>query len=138
MRLAKRLLQSAAGQTAAAHLLALYVAFVYRTNRWSWRGIEAMDRRIAAKRPYLYAFWHGRLLAMPYIRSGTMRHDPRRRDMRHSMLISGHRDGRLIARSIALVGVGTLDGSTSSGSAAGLLQCMRALQEGISVGITPD
>ncbi|HEX9369361.1 MAG TPA: hypothetical protein VF897_00070, partial [Roseiflexaceae bacterium] len=40
----------------------LYIRFVYRTNRWTVEGGEIPLRLRRAGRPFILAFWHGRLL----------------------------------------------------------------------------
>ena len=55
-----------------------------------------------------------------------------------SILISPHRDGRLIARAIAHFGVGTVTGSSRRGAVAGLRGALMALAKGRCIGVTPD
>ena len=54
------------------------------------------------------------------------------------MLISQHGDGRLIAFAINLLGIRSVAGSSSRRAVAATLELMRCLQEGASIGITPD
>lgn len=59
------------------------------------------------------------------------------------MLISRHRDGQLIARTVAHLGIGSIAGSsgkggTDKGGAAALREMVRTLKRGGYVGITPD
>jgi len=53
------------------------------------------------------------------------------------MLISAHRDGRIIADAVAHFGVQTVTGSTRRGGSAALRTMVRALAAGDCVGITP-
>ena len=129
MKPLKRLLGSDAGQAVLAWLAALYVRLVFRTSRWRWLGFETADALIRAKRPFVVCFWHNRLLLMPCAQ---------RPPMRYHMLISGHRDGRLIARTIGHFGSGVVAGSSSRGGATALKRCVNLLAAGDSVGITPD
>jgi lysophospholipid acyltransferase (LPLAT)-like uncharacterized protein len=122
----------------AGVLIALYLWFVYATSRWRFVNPELRDA-IAAK-PVIVAFWHARLAAMPHVfRAFRKSH----------MLISAHRDGELIARSIEALGFSTVRGSTArqkpgearpkdKGGAAALRQMIRIVKKGGSVGITPD
>ncbi|MBY0431119.1 MAG: lysophospholipid acyltransferase family protein, partial [Rhodospirillales bacterium] len=80
-------------------------------------------------RPVILAFWHGRILMMPYSwQRGVAIH----------MLISQHRDGQLIARTVGHFGIDTIAGSTSKGGLAALRAMVKALKDGQCVGITPD
>src|SRR5579883_456050 len=129
MRLAKRLTRSAAVQAVLCWLVAQYIRVVYRTGRWSVRGGDEPRRLWAAGRPFILAFWHGRLLMMPYC------WDPK---VPINMLISRHVDGQLIARTVRHFGISTIAGSSSSGGGAALRAIVKSLKAGECVGFTPD
>ena len=108
---------------------ALYIRFVHATSRWSVEGGEHAAALWARDAPFIVAFWHGRLLLMPYCW---------RRGKPIELLVSRHRDGRLIARAIGYFDFRTIAGSTSRGGSAALRAMLRGLGHGGSVGITPD
>ena len=54
------------------------------------------------------------------------------------MLISQHRDGQIIARTVGHFGIKTVAGSSSKGGAQALRAMVKALKAGDCVGITPD
>jgi lysophospholipid acyltransferase (LPLAT)-like uncharacterized protein len=83
--------------------------------------------------PHVLVFWHNRQLVMPfvYFRGGGIPH-------KISVLISQHRDGRLIARVMALLGVNSIAGSSTRGGTAALRGMVRVMREGNHVAITPD
>jgi 3-deoxy-D-manno-octulosonic-acid transferase len=122
-------LSSEALRRAACRGVAAYIRLVWRTSRWRTIRGEIPQRLHDAKKPFILAFWHGRLLMMP------MAWDPK---VAIRMLISSHRDGRLIADSVARFGIGSIAGSSSRGGTAALRQMVRALRDGACVGITPD
>jgi lysophospholipid acyltransferase (LPLAT)-like uncharacterized protein len=107
----------------------LYIRFVYRTNRWSVDGAEHPRRLRDAGRPFILAFWHGRLMMIPM---AWQRLAP------IHMLISAHRDGRIIADAVAHFGVQSVAGSTRRGGSGALRTMVKALAAGDCVGITPD
>jgi hypothetical protein len=111
------------------YLIHLYIRFVYRTNRWSVDGADYPRRLRQAGRPFILAFWHGRLMMIPM---AWQRLAP------IHMLISAHRDGRIIADAVAHFGVQTVTGSTRRGGSAALRTMVKALAAGDCVGITPD
>jgi lysophospholipid acyltransferase (LPLAT)-like uncharacterized protein len=74
------------------------------------------------------AFWHGRLLMTPLVYGG--------RGLK--ILISRHRDGELITRTVRHFGLGTIRGSSTRGGIAGIKGLVRALQKGYDVAIAPD
>jgi 3-deoxy-D-manno-octulosonic-acid transferase len=54
------------------------------------------------------------------------------------MLISGHRDGRIIADAVGHFGITSIAGSSSRGGLAALRAMIKQLKNGDCVGITPD
>jgi hypothetical protein len=78
--------------------------------------------------PIIGAFWHQRLLMMPFL--------PRRG--RVGMLISQHRDGEFIARAVKSFGVDGIRGSTTRGGLSALRGMIRFLHTGANIAITPD
>ena len=107
----------------------LYIRFVYVTNRWSVEGAEPALRLRADGKPFILAFWHGRRMMIPM---AWQRLAP------IQMLISSHRDGRIIADAVAYFGVQSVAGSTRRGGSAALRTMVKALAAGDCVGITPD
>jgi len=87
-----------------------------------------MERVHSSGRAAIYAFWHGKLLALEYLYRGRAIH----------VLSSWHRDGELSARLMAALGFGVVRGSTSRGSARGLLGMLAKVREGFDLAITPD
>jgi 3-deoxy-D-manno-octulosonic-acid transferase len=122
-------MKSEAARRAACRAATAWIRLVWATSRWEVLRGEIPQRLHEAKRPFILAFWHGRLLMMP------MAWD-RRVPIR--MLISAHRDGRLIADSVAAFGIESIAGSSTRGGSAALRQMVKALREGACVGITPD
>lgn len=110
-------------------LAALYIRLVYATSRWQTVGGEHPRRYWDAGEPFICCFWHGRLMMM---------HKIWPRGFPIHVLISQHRDGRLIARTIEHFGVSTIAGSTSRGASAAYRAILRALAAGESVCFTPD
>jgi lysophospholipid acyltransferase (LPLAT)-like uncharacterized protein len=54
------------------------------------------------------------------------------------MLISAHRDGRLISKTVAHFGIDTIVGSTNRGAAAALREMLDLMKRGTNIGVTPD
>lgn len=125
----KRLSRSAPIQAAIAWLAAQYIRLVFVTGRWSVKGMEEPSRLVAAGKPLIGCFWHGRMLMMPKI----WRFDPPLH-----MLISNHRDGRLISRAVEYLGIRTITGSSSRGGAAALRVMAETLRGAGYVAVTPD
>jgi lysophospholipid acyltransferase (LPLAT)-like uncharacterized protein len=107
----------------------LCIRFVYRTNRWTVEGAERPRRLREQGKSFILAFWHGRLMMIPmaWQRLAPMH-----------MLISAHRDGRIIADAVTYFGVESIPGSTRRGGSAALRTMLKRLEAGDCVGITPD
>ena len=116
-------------KAALCAVLAGYIRLVHVTSRWQVQGGEIPARLWDEGRPFIIAFWHGRLLLMPYCW---------RKGMPISMLISHHPDGRFISHTIRHFAIDTIVGSSSRGGGAALRALMKSLNAGFSVGITPD
>jgi lysophospholipid acyltransferase (LPLAT)-like uncharacterized protein len=125
----KRLMRRERPRAIACRLTAAYIRLVRRTGRWSIEGGSIPESLVAAGRPFIVAFWHGRLLMMPE----AWRYSPR-----FHMLISRHPDGQLIARTVKHLGIETIVGSSSRGGPGALRAMLRALANGACIGVTPD
>ena len=128
-RRARRVLRSARVRAALCWAIHLYIRLVYATNRWEVVGEEWPRRLRRERRGFILAFWHGRLLMIPmaWQRLAPMH-----------MLISAHRDGRIIADAVTYFGVKSIPGSTRRGGTAALRGMLKQLAAGECVGITPD
>jgi lysophospholipid acyltransferase (LPLAT)-like uncharacterized protein len=127
--LGRRIARSERMHRALCVAVALYIRFVYRTNRWSHEGAEHTRRLIRDGQPFVGAFWHGRMMMIPTAwRQMAPMH----------ILISTHRDGRIIADVIARFGVQSVAGSTGRGAVAALRALVKLLAAGNCVAITPD
>lgn len=136
MSLLKRILKSDAVRRLGCWLGAQYIRLVYHTSQWEVIGREAADAHWDADKPFILAFWHGRLLLIPY---AWRRGKPVR------FLISQHRDGELISNTIAHLGLGSIRGSANrkdkgknKGGVAALRAMLKSVAAGECVGITPD
>jgi lysophospholipid acyltransferase (LPLAT)-like uncharacterized protein len=129
MRILKTLAAQAWFRAILGRLIASYIRLVWRTSRWTVEGATDHLAAWEAGRPFILCFWHGRLLMIPYAwRTG----------MPIQVLISAHRDGRLIAEAMRYFSIGTRSGSTKRGGAEALRVMLRTLAGGDSIGITPD
>jgi lysophospholipid acyltransferase (LPLAT)-like uncharacterized protein len=128
-RWGRRLLRSSRLRRRLCGVVHLYIRLVYATNRWTVEGAEVPQRLRAEGKSFILAFWHGRLLMIPmaWQRLAPMH-----------MLISAHRDGRIIADAVTYFGVQSIPGSTRRGGSAALRRMLKRLEVGECVGITPD
>ena len=83
--------------------------------------------------PVIYALWHNRIFTLPPIwwRTGGNRRQS-------VVLTSASKDGAILARAMAVFGIGSVRGSSSRRAVAALIGMKRALKDGLDVCITPD
>jgi lysophospholipid acyltransferase (LPLAT)-like uncharacterized protein len=106
--------------------------FLIKFLQWTMSIEEVDGERIrglwAQGENCIGAFWHGRLLMTPLVYGG--------RGLK--ILISRHRDGELISRTVHHFGMETVRGSSTRGGIVGIKGLVRALQKGYDVAIAPD
>jgi len=141
MSLSKKILKSPALATVIAFIVAAYVKFVKITSRFETRRVDIAARFWANDEPFIAATWHGQNFILP-----TFWHNWR--EMR--ILVSRHGDGELVAKLMQFLGCGIIRGSgvpkgeerrekhKGKGGAGAMRAMVRALGEGISVGLTAD
>ncbi len=110
----------------------LWLKLLGATMRLEYRGLDGLQTLRKQEENIIFAFWHGRQLMLPI----AYRDVHQGRGL--AVLISLHRDGEYISRTIKRFGMGSVRGSTYRGASKGLRQLIRALKSGIDVGITPD
>ncbi|MBU1627692.1 lysophospholipid acyltransferase family protein [bacterium] len=106
----------------------LLIRFIGWTIKWELINYEQMEEINKSEKPVIFAFWHGRLIMIPYLCRGKKPH----------VLISQHRDGELIARIIKYFGLNSIRGSTTRGGKEGFKRIIYALKNGSDVVIAPD
>ena len=108
-------------------LTALVLALIGSTLRFE---VIAEDGVVPATPPAkgIFCFWHRCTLPCGWYF----------RKFRCSILISQSFDGELIARTLGLLGYGSVRGSSSRGGASGLLALQRVLESGLPVVFTAD
>ncbi|MEO5336115.1 MAG: lysophospholipid acyltransferase family protein [Magnetospirillum sp. WYHS-4] len=129
MSLLKRVLKSEGFRRFVCWLGAQYIRFVHAGGRWRVVRGEVPRAFWDRGEPFILCFWHGRILMMPYCWDRTKP---------IHMLISQHRDGRLISHTVSHFGIHTVAGSSSKGGLEALRTMLKKLKGGECVGITPD
>ena len=117
------------GKIATASLLAAWlIRALGAAVRKRHHGDAELRRRKAAGERVILAFWHRHLLLMPFAYGRG----------RISVLISLHRDGELVARTMERLGYDTTRGSTTRGGFAGLRRLVAKGRRGYDLAFTPD
>lgn len=87
-------------------------------------------RLIGEGKPYVLAFWHGRLFYLPHYYRKTAR--------RFKILVSPSADGEIIARTLAWFGFGIVRGSSFKKAGSALLSLARAVKDGFTPVLIAD
>jgi lysophospholipid acyltransferase (LPLAT)-like uncharacterized protein len=114
--------------TVVPFLAASFIRLLRATVRLRHHGDEGMRAWEREGRHFILAFWHRHLLFMPYSYRGR----------RISVLVSQSKDGELIARTVARLGIDSSRGSSSRGGIAGMRSLLRKAAEGWDIAFTPD
>jgi len=127
-RLFKQFLAESSPPLIAGFIRMLALTLRYRLE--DPEGILARD----PNQPRIWAFWHNRILMMPYLYE---RFCPGRRML---MMVSRSRDGEFITRIMNRFGIDGARGSSSRGGSDALREILRELDrpQARDIGITPD
>ncbi len=112
----------------APFILAIIIKILRRTMRIKFKRKEIMLEMIRNKQPFIFTFWHQRLIMMPYGYTGKNIH----------VLISMHRDGLMTSNTLKYFGVKSVQGSSTRGGAEGLRKIVKVTKTGADLGFTPD
>ena len=114
----------------APRLASASMRLLHRSMRLRSENAERMDALLRERKSFILAFWHARLLMMRYAYRGEPKGI--------TTIVSRHRDGDLIGRTMERFGHRVFRGSTTRGGALVLRVSVRALQGGTTVAFTPD
>ncbi len=131
IRIFKGIGKNAFVQTMIGRLLYLYVWLVYKTSRWSMDGLR--DEYVSGDFSYFITFWHGRSFSDMFL---VLDKDLQKKV---SVLISLHRDGRIMASAMKGLGIQPINGSSKRGGAVAALEMIRTLNNPANVvALSPD
>ena len=105
------------------------------TLRLTIIGVDLVLPAWRARRPTIYALWHGRLLMVPWV---SAKFSSARGARTIRVLASRSRDGEMVTRYVKHFGLAVVRGSSSRGGGAALRALVTALREGTDVAIVPD
>ena len=134
----KRLLRHPRVLTLGAAAIAAWLRFVHRTTRWRIEGREHARAVWESGTPAIGAFWHEQVPLMAFLWTHRLAGEAGPGRMRCVVLVSRHRDGRLIGDIATRLGIEATYGSSSKGALEGFRDLMRLLGDGHTVAITPD
>jgi len=128
--------------SAVPFLASLLIRFLAKTVRILYVDFDRVWDDWRDGKNIILAFWHGRLLMMPVMYKGlsapVCRTGRRRAGRGISVLVSRHRDGELIARTIKRFGIDSARGSSTRGWLGGVKGLLKEVKKGRDIAITPD
>jgi len=109
-------------------VLQLFVKFINLTNKKNYH----ISNKITENETFIISMWHGDLLMQPFNYKnfkpkGTVKG-----------MISEHRDGEAIRKTVEFLGIGSLAGSSTRGGVKALIGAIKSIKNGIDIAITPD
>ncbi len=108
-------------------IMQLIVRFIYLTNKKVFN-----HPKIDENEAYLVSFWHGELLMQPF------NYQKLKPNGKVSAMISEHKDGEAITRTVEYLGIHSVRGSSSRGGAKALISAIKEIKGGDDIAITPD
>ena len=128
MKLYKRILRHSLVENSIVALGVLFLRFIKVTIPFKRVGFEEANERTAMGESNIYAFWHGRMLMMPFAYRGENIY----------VLISLHSDGSLISKTIKGLGLHSVRGSSYKRAVGALKEICRLIKQGNDIAFTPD
>ena len=125
----KKILQHKYVQELAGWIIAFYIKICFNTSLWYLKNDEEISSVLKKKKKIIVIFWHNRLLMAPYCWNYNKP---------FKMLISGHRDGKIISNAVAHLGIETIKGSSSKDKISSAKEILNNLKKYNVIGITPD
>lgn len=111
----------------APFLLQLFVRFIYLTSKKRFHHPKELKDKT-----YIVSFWHGELLMQPFNYQKLKPHG------KVSAMISEHKDGEAITKTVEYLGIYSIRGSSTRGGAKALIGAIKELKGGDDIAITPD
>ena len=117
----KKILQHKYIQEFAGWIIAFYIKVCFNTSLWYLKNDEEITSTLKKNKRLVVIFWHNRLLMAPYCWNYSKP---------FKMLISSHRDGKIISNAVAHLGIGTIKGSSNKNKIS--LDALKKLCKSIS------
>lgn len=112
-----------------AVLVSVLLLLLRRTLRRRFVHEDDLYARWARGERVILAFWHDRLLLMPFANTLAQR---------FCIMVSRHRDGELISRAVRPLAIETVRGSSTRGWSGALKGLLRAYRGGANLAFAPD
>lgn len=109
----------------------VFIRAMWLTSSKEVHGLGPLREELDAGRGIIIAFWHGKMLMLPPFYERYLQRETH-------VLISQHRDGELISRTISHFSLESVRGSSRRGGREAMEDMVRLVRQGAIVAITPD
>jgi len=123
-------------------LIYSYLLIVYKTSSKKYIGLEEIYKKIGDKKPIIFAFWHNRLMMIPFFARKIKK---KIKSHNFMTLASKHGDGKFVGMTMEKFGLISILGSTNDKKKpsrgidySSMRKIINGLKSGYSLGITPD
>jgi len=142
-KIARSLLYSWLVQNLICKIIVGYMWLVYISSKKQFVNHEKFLQAITSQTPVITAFWHNRLMMMPFLAQFAIKINPKYKFM---SLASHHGDGQFVGHVLTAFGFQNIYGSSQNGRSKknrgiemhSLRTIVRGLKNGKGLGITPD
>ena len=117
-------------------IVALFLRVIFFTCRKEFIISAETQEIIKTNNNCLVAFWHQSVLMLPFLYLHICKNI--NQEARIAVLISAHRDGRLIAKVASYFKIDSVAGSSSRNSITASRELLERLEQGSFIAITPD
>jgi len=137
----KKITYSFVAQEIICIILQGYMHLVYFTSKKKFINNDIFINLVANKKPTIVAFWHNRLVMIPFLALKLKKSLPQHKFM---TLASKHGDGRFVGRIMQKFGFIAIAGSTNNKRKnrgidfSSMRKIISGLKKGQTLGITPD
>lgn len=108
-------------------ILQILVRMIYITNKKVFHHPNVLSDKV-----YIVTFWHGELLMQPF------NYQKLKPQGKVSAMISEHKDGEAITKTVEYLGIYSIRGSSTRGGTKALINAIKELKAGDDIAITPD
>lgn len=108
-------------------ILQILVRMIYFTNKKVFHHPKVLSDKV-----YIVTFWHGELLMQPF------NYQKLKPKGKISAMISEHKDGEAITKTVEYLGIHSIRGSSTRGGTKALINAIKELKGGDDIAITPD
>ncbi len=125
----KKILTHKITQAFLGWLISFYIRICYHTSFWFVKNEDVIINLVKKKKSFIVCFWHNRLLMAPFCWNY---------ENKFKMLISDHRDGRIISNAVLNLGIDTISGSSRKNKISSAKEIIKEIKKKNIIGITPD